>query len=368
MKKLVCVTNIPSPYQIKWSQELKKYYDVQFWFMIDIKDSATGRPNYWEVDLPKHCKVLPSKFKKYEICYGPTLVKELNDFNPDIVMVGGAWHMISWMQAYRWAVKNNKKITTTPIEFNKNLYRNWTIKRNKLIYKYLYGKVDLFNANAFYHYDYFVEVLGISNVALFMNYDDYKPYLKHPKRLKKRTITFLYGGAIDRRMRVPETIKTFEKIVSKYDVARLVIGGYGPEKEQCRDIVDNSSTLLEKVSFYDVKSWDEIPDVFARCDVLINFASYSPGAGVILSSVASGMGVISNISIHATRHFVIDNYNGFIVEDEKSLYKAMENYIENENLIEEHSKRSKSIGINTLTYEKHLEDFNYLITEKIFKD
>ena len=45
----------------------------------------------------------------------------------------------------------------------------------------------------------------------------------------------------------------------------------------------------------------------------------------------------------------------------------MENYIENENLIEEHSKRSKSIGINTLTYEKHLEDFNYLITEKSLK-
>ena len=90
-------------------------------------------------------------------------------------------------------------------------------------------------------------------------------------------------------MRVPETIKTLKKIVSKYDVARLVIGGYGPEKEQCRDIVDNSSTLLEKVSFYDVKSWDEIPDVFEKCDVLINFASYSPGAGVILSSVASGM-------------------------------------------------------------------------------
>ena len=368
MKKLVCVTNIPSPYQIKWSEELKKYYDVQFWFMIDIKDSATGRPNYWEVDLPQHCKILPSKFKKNELCYGPTLKKELDDFNPDIVMVGGAWHMISWMQAYRWAVKNKKKITTTPIEFSKNLYRNSTIKRNKFIYKYLYGKIDLFIANAFYHYDYFVTVLGINNVALFMNYDDYKPYLNHPNRTNKGTITFLYGGAIDRRMRVPETIKTFERIANKYDEARLVIGGYGPEKEQCKYIIDNSSVLLKKVTFYDVKSWNEIPDVFSKCDVLVNYASYSPGSGVILSSVASGMGVISNISIHATRHFVIDNYNGFIVDDENSLYKAMENYIVNKNLIEEHSERSKSIGLNTLTYSRHIEDFEHIINKKLIKN
>ena len=168
MKKLVCVTNIPSPYQIRWSESLKQCYDVEFWFMIDIKDSVTGRPNYWEIDLPAHCKILPSKFKKNEFCYGPTLVKELNKFNPDIVMVGGAWYMISWMQAYRWAVRNKKKIMTLPIELSKNMYRNSTIKRNRFVYKFIYNKIDLFIANAFLHYDYFVTVLGINNVALFI--------------------------------------------------------------------------------------------------------------------------------------------------------------------------------------------------------
>lgn len=361
MKKIVHISNIPSPYQIEWAKEIKKKYDVEFWFMTDMEHSITGRPNYWNVIMPKYCKRLPSKFQKGEFCYAPTLSEELNKFNPDIVMLQGAWFMISWFQAYRWALKNNKKIIIGPSEFSETMYRPLNVLRNKIIYRVLYSKTNLFFANAYIHYDYLKKIIKIKKVNLFMNYDNYLPYLNHNVRKVNSVVTFMYGGAISRRMRVPELLNVYEKIASKYKNTRLVIGGYGPEKEICKQIVQSSNELSKTVTFHDVKSWNEIPEVYKKCDVLINYASYSPGSGVILSAVASGMGVISYISVNSSRHFVIDKFNGFIIGNESELFMAMEKYILNTEIVNLHSIRSKEIGNTALTFEEHLQDFSQAI-------
>ena len=359
--KIVYITNIPSPYQIKWAEYLRKSHEVEFWFMIDIENSISRRPGYWNVELPSFCKMMPSRYKKYELGYGPTLKKELNKFNPDIVMLGAGWYMISWMQGYRWAVKNKKKILAGPIEFGQNMFKINRIIRNKFIYKFLYKSVDYYLANAYIHYDYFGMALGINNRVLFMNYDQYGPYLDHPTRVGRNHVRFLYAGAIDQRMRVLEVIKVFQKLHLQFPNSELVIGGYGPGKKQCIELVESDSRLRDAVIFHDVKSWDEIPEVYNSCDVLINYASYSPGSGVILAAVASGMPIISMISIHATRHFVLNKYNGFIIENQEMLFAAMEAYFENPTLVENHSQRSKNIGVEKLTFKSHVEDFNRIL-------
>jgi len=361
MLKIVYITNIPSPYQLEWAQVLRKKFEAEFWFMTNIKNSKSGRPDYWNVEMPEYCRNLPTKFTKGEFCYCPTLKAELNKFNPDIVIIGGAWYMISWAQAYRWAVKNNKKIIAGPIEFGKKMYNFSKILRNRLIFKIIYSKIDLYLANAFIHYDYLNDILKTKKNVLFMNFDNYSPYLEHKVREVNNVITFMYGGAISRRLRVPELIKVFEKVVKKYNKARLVVGGYGPEKEICKQMVQSSKLLSKTVTFHDVKTWDEIPEVYEKCDVLINYASYSPGSGVILSAVASGMGVISSISVNSTRHFVVDEYNGFIIGDDTELFFAMEKYILNPELVNSHSTRSKEIGHSALTFDKHLQDFSQII-------
>lgn len=361
--RIVYITNIPSPYQIEWAKCLREKYDVEFWFMTDIENSNTGRPKYWHIDMPEYCRILPSKFKKGEFCYGPTLKSELNKFNPNIVMLGGAWYMISWLQAYRWANKNKKKIIAGPVEFSETMYKFPHIIRNKIIYRIIYSKIDLFLANTYIHYDYLKNILKTKKSVIFMNFDNWSPYLRHNVREEKDVITFMYGGAISRRLRVPELLTVFEKIVKIYNNARLIIGGYGPEKELCKRIIQSSNGLLKTVTFYDVKTWGEIPEVYEKCDVLINYASYSPGSGVILSAIASGMGIISSISVNSARHYVIDKYNGFLIGTEAELFNAIEKYILDTKLIKKHSLRSKEIGYETLTFKEHLKDFTDIIND-----
>lgn len=310
--------------------------------------------------MPSYCRVLKTYFKSKEFCYCPTMSKELYAYDPDLVVVD-SWYHLSVFQAYRWAKSNNRPVVTFPWEFSSNLFNWFVMARNKIIYRWLYKDMDLWMANGYIHYDYFKMVLGKQNVSIFTNFDNYSPYLEHPIRTKNDVVTFLYAGAIDRRMRVPEVIGIFEKLHLKYRNTKLIIGGYGPEKQKCEDLVTRSSSLSTKVEFHNVKSWDEIPEVYNRADVLINFASFSPGAGVIYSAIASGMGLIATTTIHAARIHVIHDHNGFLVDDEYELFNAMERYIVEKDLIEKHSALNKSIGLDCFTFDQHLDDFSRLI-------
>ena len=249
--------------------------------------------------------MLPSYFQKDERFYCPSINSELDQFDPDIVVIGG-WHMIGCLQAFRWAKKNRKFTTTMPWEFSVNMSKIKTIIRNKFIYNWIYRRMDLFLANGYIHYDYFKMYLGKKNVKIFCNFDDYAPYLDHPIRQNNGVITFMYGGAIDRRMRIPELLHIFERLSSSHQNIKLIIGGYGPEKSQCEEIVNKSPSLSSNVKFYNVETWEEVESVYKRCDVLVNYASFSPGAGVVYSAIASGMGLITTTTIHAARSYVAD--------------------------------------------------------------
>ena len=60
MKKLLYISHIAVPTQIKLCYALQKYYDTQFWFY----DAQGNRPTWWQLPLGDKCKVLlPVYFK-----------------------------------------------------------------------------------------------------------------------------------------------------------------------------------------------------------------------------------------------------------------------------------------------------------------
>ena len=364
--KILFSSNIASPYQIEWAKDVITKYECEFWFFTEIKNSETGRPDYWNVELPTFCKQQHSYFQAGEICYAPKLYKKLDEYNPDIVVIGGSWHLVASYQVYRWAVRNKKKIITFPIEFNSNMGQQWKILRNKFIWKFIYKKIDIYCANGFIHYDYLKTVLGAKNVRIFSNFDNYRPYLKHKARSQSDRLRFLYAGSIQPRLRVLELIDIFKKAFEGTDcdqTVELCIAGYGPDKEACIEKVENDHWLKLNVKFHDVKNWAEIPDVYRDSDILLNFGEYSPGGGVIYSAVASGMPVVSMSDLHAIRQVVLDNFNGFHAYSSAEFIKCMQHYYTNDELLAMHSKNSKSIGESFLSNDYHLKQFSQIISE-----
>jgi len=358
--RIVFISNIPSPYQIKWAKKLKKHYDIQFWFFNSIEKSASNRPDYWNIEMPNYCRVLPSKFKNHEICYVPTLNRELEKFNPDIVWLGGAWFMIAWMQAYRWAAKYEKKIIAGPLEFSKNNFNCIRILKNKLVYSLLYRKIDSYLCNGYKDYDIIGNIAPGKKRYIFMNSEDYKLYFIQNIRKPGNIITFMYGGAISRRMRIPELLATFENLAGKYKNVRLILAGYGPEKELCEKNINNSKILSKCVEWFEVNTWDDIPKAYQRGDIFVIYARHSSGSFSTMYGIASGMGIISTLDVAVSRRYIIDNYNGFLIKDERTLYEAMERYILNPNLIPNHGKKNKEIARNE-KYEEKIRSFSKII-------
>ena len=59
LKKLVFISSMASPYQVKYCYALQKYFNCEFWF---YEYPAKSRPNWWGIELGDKCKILSKVF------------------------------------------------------------------------------------------------------------------------------------------------------------------------------------------------------------------------------------------------------------------------------------------------------------------
>lgn len=335
--KGVFLTPVPAPYQIAFAKALQPYMDIQFWFMTSIKDST--RPAYWEMPLPEYCKILPTYFRKRQLFYCPSLTKRLNEWDPDFIVLHGKWNNMSWFLAYRWAKKHNKKVLMGPLEIP--THKNW-IKES--LRKILYQKIDVFLCVGYRSLDYYGTVKEKNKAVLLSYAADLERELTHEPRKPSQTITFLHSGSMNERFRVLTIMDVFENIARDYQNIRLVLSGNGPLKETCQKRIQNSPLLLERVSWIEVKSWNEVQDIYLSADVLISYPSYAGWGLTIPEAMASGMGIIAGNSVESARELIINGYNGYLVRNDEDLLGAMQEYIQNPELITEHANINKKIA------------------------
>lgn len=353
--RIVFLSNIPAPYQVKYSTELRKYFEIEFWF--SSSNISGGRPNYWNIPLPEYCKVVPLK-NNYK--YFNTLKKELNDFNPDVVWLGGSWTKIYWFIAYNWARNKGKKIIVGPMERSHPNQKIFKRIIKKVFFKYIYRKIIIFLCPGYESYDYFKYILKRSNTYLFPYVADISECIKHPIRKINNNIIFAMGGRMIKHYRHKEILKIFEKICINYKNVRLVIAGEGEEKNTCENIVNSSELLKKKVSWRNINNWDDIATFYSECHIFIDYPTWAAWGIIIQETLASGMAIICGADRCASRYYIIDGFNGLRVTNEKEIYNAMEYYIQNPEMIEIHSERNKIIGKNE-SIEKRTKDFLEII-------
>lgn len=363
MKKITFLNIVASPFEIKWANSLigNKEFKCNFIFFSRHEDFLDPpKPDYWNIPLPKNGKIYSDKVSYLNILSLIKLYKYLNNLSTDIIVLKGYWYKPYFITGYIWAVLNGKKIISGPMEFSQKLYKPLTQIRNTIVFGYFFKKINLWLANSFIHYDYLYLKLGL-NTYLFSNFDDYKPYINIKRISPSRKVRFLFGGSFDSRNRVLEIIETFEELSRTTKNIELVLAGFGPQKKLCEKVVNNSANLRKVVSFMDVDNWDNIVRVFKSADVFCHYGSFSPGGGVIYSAVASGMPVISMPSIQATRHVVIDQFNGKFIYNKNDLKKAIKFYASKPKKIEIHGKRSREISKEFLNFDTHNNEFFQMV-------
>jgi len=351
-KKYVFISNMASPYQVKFCYSLQKYFDAEFWFYVRRE---SNRPKWWEIPLGEKCKImkLSGEFPKIGY-YSFGLFFDLMRFNPDIIVLGGfmKWH---WL-ILRLAKMFNKKIAvmSEPLRYVKSesdqssslmTKENSGVKLEKI--RKLFERADLYFGMGKVAQKQFIEEIGFpeEKVACGMYPHDIEEYYNHPLREKKKGDTYriLFANRLVDRYQPLFLLEVFEKIVSRYPNTELYMNNDGPLKSDCIDYIE--SRQIKNVYFLDkIDSWNNMHIAYKTADILILPATYSNGNGTIIEARASGMGVVISNRINNVGKHSINGENCFICDlIVEEFVQGITNYIESPGLLISHGELSRKL-------------------------
>ena len=341
MQKLVFISNMAAPYQVKMCDKLNRYLNTEFWFYSTLE---ANRPKWWKIPLGNKCKILDNVISIKQKYITFDVFKRLNEFNPDIVMIGGFSIPGNYL-AYRWAKKHNKKIVVfTELTRDKD-----GVLRNKdsfvwKFFRYIYKDIDLINTanlEATNQFKIFFPTKNILNIGYGTDIDE---HLKHPLRnLKdKKEIVLLYANRLIDIYDPLLAIDIFYDLQKKYSNIVLKMNNDGELRDKCIEKIKKYK-IEEKIHFLDdIKSWNDLHLVYKTSDILYLPAKFSNGNMSIIEAMASGMGIVISDKVNGHTNMLTRKENCFICNyDKEEFVEAISEYIENIELIKKHAKINK---------------------------
>lgn len=367
-KKLVFISSMASPQQVKFCYALQDYLDSEFWF---YETPLRERGSFWQINLGNKCKILKKVFFlqfrpfafKY-IVFG--LNRQLNEFNPDIVMLGG-FSIPSNYLAFCWA-KKHKKQTIVVTEISRQTETGVLRKPGfswKLI-RWLYKDVDIVMTTSEDAAIQFRDGFGFGEKVVAGRYAaDLDDYFDHPVRLAKTSYTFLVANRMTEIYNPILAIEIFAKILEKYPDSKLLMNASGELSDQCTNKITELN-IVNSVSFLtEIKTWDDLPKIYEKADILILPANFSNGNFTILEAMASGMGIVISNRILGIGKMIENNRNGFNVEPNVlEFVSAIENYINDPGLFEEHAKINRPL-VAPLSVKGTAKFFTAMLHERL---
>lgn len=340
MKKLLFVSNMPAPYVVKSANEMQKYFDTQYWFYSDIYGD---RPEWWKIPLPQNCFILEGiKCKAREKFIDLDIKQKLENFNPDIIILGG-FSIPTNMYIYLWAKKRKKKV----IVFSEFLRDSQGKARDsffvQLMFKF-YSKVDGIFAVGDHGVDYFMKFFD-SNIIHNIDYpNDIDEHLNHKIRDISKEIKILFAHRLIDIYNPVGAIEIFKEFNKLHSNSLMYMNASGDLIEECKKII-NDYKMNDSIKFLnDIDSWNSLHKVYEMCDISISPAFFSNGNNSITEAMASGMGIVISDKIHFNDILLKKSKGGFIVKNTKEKFlKAIQKYIENPNLFIEHANSNRKV-------------------------
>lgn len=343
-KKLVFISNMAAPYQVKFCYALQKYFDAEFWFHMYL---GPNRPDWWKIELGNKCKVLDRVlFKRHRKYLSLDIIKELNGFDPDIVVLGAGFAILSNIISYHWAKLHNKKV----VGFTEIARNSRGVVRRKGFYtksvRFLYRDIDAILTSADEGTQQFRDAYGFDDKVLTAQYPaDIDEHLKHPLRGEKSAHILLFANRLTEIYDPLLAIEIFNEVQKKHPGSKMRMNASGELLEVCKSKI-KALDLITEIEFLDeIKSWNDLHRVYQTSDILILPANFSAGNFTIIESMASGMGiVVSNKVLGPGIDHIENGKNGFICNPSLDEFvEAIDNYYQDPGLFERQGRINKGV-------------------------
>lgn len=366
-QRLLYLSSIAAPHQIKFCGALQAHFDAEFWF---YESAARTRGAWWQIELGANCRILPNvryatsgPFKSRYWARG--LTEQLDQLDPDIVMLGGV-SIPSNLVAYRWARRHGKK-TIVFTERSRN--RNGELRKCSLSWRvlhWLYRHLDMVMVSAEDAVAQFRDEFGFGDKVVAGRYaSDLDDYFSHPLRQSKPAYTYLFANRMTEIYNPIGAIDIFAQLLSRYPGSRLVMNAAGELGEACRAHIAKLC-IGDSVEFLtDLKSWGELSQVYARCDILLLPANFSNGNFTILEAMASGMGLVVSDRVLGIGKMIEDGKNGFNCEPTTEAFlNRIEFYIQQPELFKAHTAINRPL-VEPLSTRGTAKFFASILHEKL---
>ena len=307
MKRILFISNIPTPYQIDFFNRVSQTVKLKCFFLSQKESNRE-----WGVDLPNWAEVAPSSC---DFSYIKQIIKE---FDPTTVVVGG--------YSLRYSLRILLHCKVSSIFFAYWLEPPLPSSFIKRFIKRIFFRISISNADS-------IIGIGSKSVEIYSKYNPRViniPYsIEHQRYFRRKTVPrntkFLYLGQYIERKGIFPLLDAIEMLPTASYTLDFV--GSGELREEIAEFCRNRKDV-RLLGFIEPR---DLPLLISEYDVLVAPSLHDGWAVVIAEALISGLPVISSPYAGAAVDLIKSagkTKNGVVVEPNgKDIAEEMLKYI-----------------------------------------
>lgn len=324
---MVMISMRASANQVRFVPVLAKYFDVHHYF---YKDADVA---WKKVPLGDRCHLLDCGFKWHDRFFSFKILKLLRKHNPDVIFLGGMSIPGNYL-AYLWGKWHGRRVgvfTERSRVMSTGAPRGYDWKWRLL--HWLYRKIDFVMTTSADIVPQYRDTFKFGDKVVSGLYpSDIGKYYLIPKREKKEAYTIIYPNRMLDIYNPLGAVNIFAKVLARYPKTKLKMNAVGTLRPQTETRIRELG-IEKNVQFLDaLKSWDDLIDVYASCDIMMLPAKFSNGNFSIGECAVSGLACVISDKVKGMSAAIISRDDVLELSEEKFVERICY-YIEHPEMI-----------------------------------
>lgn len=314
--RVVIVINIPAPYRIPIFEKLSEYLGNDFLVIF----AARSEPNRaWNIKELKFNHLFLNENiteKKDGFNYvhnNIDVIQHLKLYNPDVIITTGfnPTHLYAWLYAKLF---RKKHVTMTDGTMTTEKHLSWLHKFiRKIVFSTSHAHIGASKSTIFLYESYHIPRRKIFQSHLCVDNGRFYNNLE----FAQRTYDLMFSGNfidIKRPLFFAEIVQKVSKTVKNLSV--LIIGD-GPLKNEFLSKMDTTGIDYTYPGYIEQK---DLPSYYSKTKLFLFTTKHDAWGVVANEALASGTPVLVSPFAGVANDLVIDNYNGYILNDDSDIW------------------------------------------------
>jgi glycosyltransferase involved in cell wall biosynthesis len=342
--RIAMITNIPSPYRegmhILLNEKFRNNYHVFY--------CAMSEPNrLWIIGNSTYNKTYLKRsvinFKNRSIYLNTDIIKELNNYNPDVIITAG--FSPTMLLSFLWSKFHGKKhiaFTDGTVDSEKSLGKihRWV---RKFVYRYTHGFIGASKKSLELYVSY-----NVSNEKMFLSPICINNELYRQARGVEKKYDIIYSGQfIDRKM--PFFFIDVIKLINDSLPCKVILIGSGELKEK---MLNRLEELNIDYSYPGYIQQEQLPLIYGSAKILLFPTKFDAWGITANEACAAGIPVITCENAGAANELIINDYNGYVLPLDEKIWAQHVVKVLSDSSIYKNLSDNAVISVSNYNYEK----------------